>query len=318
MGTVPSSPSVVAEDDPLDVPSSGSAVVLTRSIDLMLDCAASAGELRELVRTAGAPFVAYDQGDIEMCTSCSYSFACMVLAIRALPPDQRAPAVRSVSKRLCPLYPYLLQIQKECAGPDERCKCAKGGCSAECDLACGSIARYLLPVFEKGVPSLESTHEAGLQLSMMRGTPPTVVVPPLIRLQEHATFHSRHDGSVCRKMIESLQSGHVCIANLRVHPNQSPALRSAHIGASPGGVSTKEASDASFALPMPSSVSTREIGHAVSIYGADAARQCFIVRNSYGPEWGCCGDFNIPFEVANVARTFHFIVIIKSALFTVR
>jgi hypothetical protein len=296
-----------------DVPS-GSAPRIA-SCNALIECVGDASKLREVVALEGGPLLAYDQGDIEMCTSCSYAFCCMILALRKTDSGSRFSLAKDVSKRICPLYPYLLQIQKECESPDERCKCAADSCSAACDLACGSIARYLLPIFERGVPSLQSTFDAGLSWSMREGTPPTASLPPVLRLREHRTFHSRKDGVVMNEIVSSLLAGYLCVANLRVHPNQTSALRSGHMGASPGGICDRDATDPVFALPSPSAAGSKDIGHAVSIYGIDAARQCFVVRNSYGPEWGCSGDFNIPFSVANIAKTFHFIVIMKSASF---
>jgi hypothetical protein len=313
MGASQSSHATWAEDVPESAPSGGAPEV--EESNVLLECVPDGEALRAAVRLEGGPLLPYDQGDIEMCTSCSYSFCCTVLALRNLDAPERFKRVSDASSRVCPLYPYLLQIQKECESPDERCKCASESCSSACDLACGSVAKYLLPVFERGVPSLQSTHDAGLSWSMRQGTPPGTPLPPVLRLADHRTFHSRFDGVVLSEISNSLSKGYLCVANLRVHPNQTSALRSAHVGASPGGKSDKLPSDPSFSLPDPSASMAREIGHAVSIYGIDTHRQCLLVRNSYGPEWGCCGDFNIPLPVAMKAKTFHFIVIMKSAHF---
>ncbi|HEY4997569.1 MAG TPA: C1 family peptidase [Usitatibacter sp.] len=48
-------------------------------------------------------------------------------------------------------------------------------------------------------------------------------------------------------------------------------------------------------VPMPAASETLQGGHAVLAVGYDEAQQRFIVRNSWGPQWGMSGYFTIPF-----------------------
>jgi len=48
-------------------------------------------------------------------------------------------------------------------------------------------------------------------------------------------------------------------------------------------------------VPMPSSDEKPVGGHAVMAVGYDDAHQRFIVRNSWGPDWGMKGYFTIPY-----------------------
>ncbi|MDQ2784388.1 MAG: hypothetical protein M3Y58_05235 [Chloroflexota bacterium] len=36
-------------------------------------------------------------------------------------------------------------------------------------------------------------------------------------------------------------------------------------------------------------------GHAVVAVGYDDARDCFLIRNSWGPDWGIGGHFLMPY-----------------------
>lgn len=47
--------------------------------------------------------------------------------------------------------------------------------------------------------------------------------------------------------------------------------------------------------PMPTSGETVLGGHAVLAVGYDDANQWFIVRNSWGPQWGMMGYFTLPY-----------------------
>lgn len=59
---------------------------------------------------------------------------------------------------------------------------------------------------------------------------------------------------------------------------------------------TLSAWDYKVALPRPGEVSNG--GHAVCAVGYDLAMKCFIVRNSWGPNWGRSGYFYLPFDYA--------------------
>ena len=55
-------------------------------------------------------------------------------------------------------------------------------------------------------------------------------------------------------------------------------------------------------------------GHAVCIAGYDAARKVFIVRNSYGDQWGKAGYFEMPFKyVTSKSLASDFWVITKTS-----
>lgn len=46
---------------------------------------------------------------------------------------------------------------------------------------------------------------------------------------------------------------------------------------------------------MPSSTEKCLGGHAVLIVGFDAIKKVYIVRNSWGPNWGQAGYFTLPY-----------------------
>lgn len=49
-------------------------------------------------------------------------------------------------------------------------------------------------------------------------------------------------------------------------------------------------------MPMPAQGEQIVGGHAVLAVGYDDARQCFIIRNSWGGSWGIDGYFHMPYE----------------------
>jgi C1A family cysteine protease len=60
-------------------------------------------------------------------------------------------------------------------------------------------------------------------------------------------------------------------------------------------------------VPMPASGEKSIGGHAVMAVGYDDSKQCFIVRNSWGPGWGLAGYFLMPYAYiiqANLANDF--------------
>jgi C1A family cysteine protease len=48
-------------------------------------------------------------------------------------------------------------------------------------------------------------------------------------------------------------------------------------------------------VPMPGPTEAVAGGHAVMAVGYDESKQCFIVRNSWGPAWGMKGYFTMPY-----------------------
>lgn len=52
-------------------------------------------------------------------------------------------------------------------------------------------------------------------------------------------------------------------------------------------------------MPMPQPDEPRLGGHAVLMCGYDDVSQCFIVRNSWGSDWGDKGYFYMPYEFVN-------------------
>ena len=49
-------------------------------------------------------------------------------------------------------------------------------------------------------------------------------------------------------------------------------------------------------VPMPTTQNQFMGGHAVCTVGFDDNKQCFIVKNSWGPKWGLNGYFYMPYN----------------------
>lgn len=59
-------------------------------------------------------------------------------------------------------------------------------------------------------------------------------------------------------------------------------------------------------MPMPKAGEQNLGGHAVLIVGYDDKKQCLIVRNSWGAEWGDKGYFYMPYQFVNKGYAFDF------------
>ena len=67
-------------------------------------------------------------------------------------------------------------------------------------------------------------------------------------------------------------------------------------------------------VPMPGSAEATLGGHAVMAVGYDDASQRFLVRNSWGTDWGMGGYFTIPYAYltdSNLADDFWVIRVVK-------
>lgn len=62
-------------------------------------------------------------------------------------------------------------------------------------------------------------------------------------------------------------------------------------------------------MPMPAANEENMGGHAVLIVGYDDDKQCLIVRNSWGAEWGDKGYFYMPYEYVTKGLAFDFWVL---------
>jgi C1A family cysteine protease len=49
-------------------------------------------------------------------------------------------------------------------------------------------------------------------------------------------------------------------------------------------------------VPMPTLQNSKQGGHAVCCIGYSDANQCFIIRNSWGEDWGDRGNFYLPYN----------------------
>ena len=66
-------------------------------------------------------------------------------------------------------------------------------------------------------------------------------------------------------------------------------------------------------MPMPNTATENNLGgHAVAFYGYDKIKRLFLVRNSWGPDWGQGGYFWMPFDyIANPQLSSDYWVITK-------
>jgi len=55
-------------------------------------------------------------------------------------------------------------------------------------------------------------------------------------------------------------------------------------------------------MPMPGKHEKQVGGHAVAMVGYDDSKQCFIVKNSWGPDWGLNNYFYMPYNYAGDAN----------------
>ncbi len=67
--------------------------------------------------------------------------------------------------------------------------------------------------------------------------------------------------------------------------------------------------DATGIVPLPEAGEQALGGHAVLLVGYDKLKQTYIVRNSWGPDWGDSGYFHVPFSYLNATGANDFWVV---------
>lgn len=228
------------------------------------------------------PLADINQGSSNTCSSMAFSQAYTVKFALQYPVPATVP-------QLSPVYAYYLQRVEECTttGVCPCTACRAPTCTNKCDppcVDCGSYLESAATIFRKGVCT-----SASWPLTVPLNTPPSSGA--------RASALYRIDGFQClpvgdafnQSVLASLNSGNPVVLFINLTDASTKWLQS--LVAWPG----VDLFTPAVAIPNVDSVQVTA-GHVVAITGYNAQANVFIVRNSFGFNWGVDGQCNIPWD----------------------
>lgn len=278
-----------------------------------------------------APLMAHDQGTHDACVASSIAFAIYLRAIAGFERDSVLRVLRDQQSAPSPAHAYHSQRRDECVMTG-RVACGRN-CRGVCDVHAGTVLPFMLNAVARGIvtegvwpyssmqsPELANQHNSGEILK--RNSHYTLDVAEEINPDSPDATNS---------LLEALSDNCPVLMNVYVYASQK-RFYAAHnhpnrlaAGGEHGTDGTN--ADSKHGRPdyadsdvtdvfadiwsMPAASGKRmPMGHCMTMTGFDSARRRFKIRNSFGAQWGCDGDFNWPFELVN-GHSIHSLVIIR-------
>ena len=268
------------------------ATYLTKPAPVLTNCGAAAGSAAagalnlEADATAACgefPLANITQGSSNSCSAFAFAQAFTVRA---------ALQTRAPPPQLSPLFAYYFQRVQQCSA-DATCACptCKSGSSSTCTaceppcLDCGSYLGSALDVFSAGVCA-----SSAWPLSQPLNATPS----PAARVAATYTISRATCIAVdTATIVAALQTGAPVVVLFRMSPAAVAWMQSLvnyavpepDISADAGVMFPSDADDAA--------VSNDVLGHVAVITGYAPAPAAFIVRNSFGFQWGNQGRFTL-------------------------
>lgn len=258
------------------------AVKAVKPLDLEADTGYAAGLYPDI-----------SQGGFNTCTAfaCSHAFA-LVAALTSRGSSSSTPF-------LSPLYAYFYERVRECS-LSAACKCPSPGatCDTPC-LDCGSLLSSAVAVYTLGVAPLEAW-----PMSQSLNTQPSAAAgyqAPLRHFSKTTCIPPGDVGSV----VASLESSAPVVCFLNLSPNQVTWMQGLQISSGvPRDLQT---------VMMPSPGPGATSGHCVLLVGVNQGG--FIMRNSFGQNWGAQGRCIIPFAVFTSKSFVHSSVSVQECVY---
>lgn len=250
---------------------------------------------------SGNVFRPFDQKHSESCVAASISYGVMILAVLSglCTPESHAD-VPSVN------YTYHMMRKMECE-QNGQCSCGPG-CGDVCNADCGSLVSIGLDVFEKGVPpSLvwpEDKPDDRTLVKQLKKDP--WLGSTFVYVLE--TFRPVEiDPDAVKKVIID---GYPVVLNLKIWSNQRPFFKVSSLSRMSDNMShNHNVFDDAFRLPVADGPDPENYGHCVLVVGVSRDGMSFVVRNSFGQNWGFDGNFSIGYDQITPRQIFHAVVL---------
>lgn len=239
-------------------------------------------------------FADVTQGVVNMCTSVAMSQAYTLKYVLQHTKDDFAASGAAVPQ-LSATFAYYYQRVEECSVfgvcPCSQCD-VNPSCTDKCNppcVDCGSYLRSAVSVFQDGV----CLATAWPYTSPRDATPSTDARLNALAFKMTAVRCMAIDaGTLVATIQQELQRGNPVVVFLKLQPQQAAWMQAQAIGAAaPASALVMPAASTAAGSGSGSDV----VGHVVMVYGFDAAKGVFLIRNNFGLQWGVAGCFAMTF-----------------------
>lgn len=272
---------------------SGSSFQPAERADLLDTAAQKLGRARGNLRAGyTGPLTPHDQGAEERCVAASM---CTGLLLRAICTAGNASTLQFLNQTgntPSIAHAYHAQRVEECE-VNRRCDCGPM-CGGLCDPRCGTVLSVMVSTCKKGiVPASVWPSAAARDTNMpaVANRPDFLTTHPLYRLNkaEFIPIEELSTPAVLNSVRSMVHNAVPVLLNMYVYTNHTEFYRAQH-DVEPNDSVYADAHTMPLGTGLPGTT-----GHCMLIVGYDDSVQKLRVRNSFGPNWGCHGDFALPY-----------------------
>lgn len=256
-----------------------------------------------------APLTAHDQGVEDACVAASSSLALFLRAVAAFSESSVLRRLRASDSMPSVAHAYHSQRRDECKYTS-RVDCGPG-CNGLCNPNAGTILPFMLQAISRGVVMERSwpfSSSASLDHVNRHNNGRLLREHSYYTLDAAEEIDLKSDKAVSA-VLAALRDNCPIIVNAYVFSSQE-RFYSSRMGTTPSSEGINDVWHPHWTLPKAAKRQLN-MGHCMTIVGANTAKGLFKVRNSFGSKWGCDGDFNWPFDQLN-SRHINSLVIFRS------
>ena len=256
------------------------------------------------------PLMAHDQKQYDRCVAASICFSMYLRAAVSFDASPLLRRLRDSGTLPSVSHAFHSQLYDECRFTG-RVSCG-AGCKGVCDPNAGTILPFMIEACRRGVVMEKYwpvTEASSLTLSTKHRSGQLLCTHPYYTLDDAEVIDL--SSTSVETALHALRHDYPIMLNAYVYGSQERFY--AERGHGRGAAPKESATDVfhkHWSIPAASGAQLR-MGHCMTIVGADTGRRLFKVRNSFGPRWGCDGDFNWPFDQLN-EKHINALVIIKA------